>query len=135
MDQPSALNMRLLAHDDLFGHGNMGEGISLQVAKDGRRVLWMAHECAPKNFTAVDVTDPRKPKPMRRSPRWWMSSRVEASSADRRTVSGRPTDPLVVAVARRSGSKPRATRSLGAASCRCARVVTGMRERSPTPRM
>jgi hypothetical protein len=64
MDQPSALNMRLLAHDDLFGHGNMGEGISLQVARDGRRVLWLAHECAPKNFTAVDVTDPRKPKPM-----------------------------------------------------------------------
>ncbi len=24
--------------------------------------MWMAHECAPKNFTAVDVTDPSKPQ-------------------------------------------------------------------------
>jgi hypothetical protein len=55
--------MRLLSQDTLFNHGNMGEGISLQVAKDGRRVLWIAHECAPKNFTAVDVSDPRNPKP------------------------------------------------------------------------
>src|SRR5262249_18987649 len=34
----------------------------IQLAKDGRRILWMAHESAPKNFTAVDVSDPRKPK-------------------------------------------------------------------------
>lgn len=57
-----ALNMRLIAHDPLGDFGGMGEGISLQVAKGGRRILWMAHESAPKNFTAVDVTDPRKPK-------------------------------------------------------------------------
>ncbi|HTY68629.1 MAG TPA: hypothetical protein VMH36_18390, partial [Alphaproteobacteria bacterium] len=57
-----ALNMRLLAHDPLGEFGGMGEGISLQLAKGGRRILWMAHESAPKNFTAVDVTDPRKPK-------------------------------------------------------------------------
>ena len=30
--------------------------------QDGRRILWLAHESAPKNFTAVDVTDPRSPK-------------------------------------------------------------------------
>ena len=24
--------------------------------------MWMAHECAPKNFTGVDVTDPKKPR-------------------------------------------------------------------------
>ena len=24
--------------------------------------MWMAHECAPKNFTGVDVTDPTKPR-------------------------------------------------------------------------
>jgi hypothetical protein len=40
----------------------MGEGMSLQLARGGRRVLWLAHESAPKNFTAVDVTDPKKPK-------------------------------------------------------------------------
>jgi len=57
-----ALNMRLIAHDSLGEFGGMGEGISLQLAKGGRRILWMAHESAPKNFTAVDVTDPRKPK-------------------------------------------------------------------------
>ena len=34
----------------------------MQIAKDGRRILWLAHESAPKNFTGVDVTDPRKPK-------------------------------------------------------------------------
>ncbi len=62
MPSPECHNMRLIAHDDLLGHGNMGEGISLQLARDGRRILWLAHECAPKNFTGVDVTDPRKPK-------------------------------------------------------------------------
>src|SRR5260370_16969232 len=54
-------NMRLLAHHDLGGFGNVGEGMAIQLARDGRRVLWLGHESAPKNFTAVDVTDPRKP--------------------------------------------------------------------------
>ena len=36
--------------------------IQVQIAPDGRRVIWLAHESAPKNFTAVDVSDPRKPK-------------------------------------------------------------------------
>jgi len=40
----------------------MGEGMAVQVAKDGRRIIWLAHESAPKNFTGVDVSDPRKPK-------------------------------------------------------------------------
>jgi hypothetical protein len=57
-----ALNMKLLAHNELAGFGGIGEGINMQKARDGRRVLWLAHESAPKNFTAVDVTDPRKPK-------------------------------------------------------------------------
>jgi hypothetical protein len=34
----------------------------MQATKDGRRIMWMAHESAPKNFTAIDVTDPRKPR-------------------------------------------------------------------------
>ena len=57
-----ALNMKLLAHHELGGFGGIGEGVNMQAAKDGRRILWMAHESAPKNFTAVDVTDPRNPK-------------------------------------------------------------------------
>ena len=57
-----ALNMKLLGHHELAGFGGVGEGINIQKAKDGRRILWMAHESAPKNFTAVDVTDPRHPK-------------------------------------------------------------------------
>src|SRR5437879_13414203 len=54
-------NMRLLSHNDLGGFGNVGEGMAIQLARDGRRVLWLGHESAPKNFTAVDVTDRRKP--------------------------------------------------------------------------
>jgi hypothetical protein len=55
------LNMKLLAQHTLNGFGGMGEGMSMQLARDGRRVLWLAHESAPKNFTAVDVSDPRAP--------------------------------------------------------------------------
>ena len=54
-------NMALLAQHELGGFGNCGEGMAIQLARDGRRVLWLAHESAPKNVTAVDVTDPRKP--------------------------------------------------------------------------
>ena len=55
-------NFKLLSHHTLQGFGGMGEGMSVQIAPDGRRVIWLAHESAPKNFTAVDVSDPRKPK-------------------------------------------------------------------------
>src|SRR5436305_2576888 len=61
-DQTLALNMKLLAQHELGGFGGLGEGMSLQLARDGRRILWLAHESAPKNFTGVDVTDPRAPK-------------------------------------------------------------------------
>ena len=57
-----AFNMRLVAHHDLSGFGGIGEGMAVQLARDGRRILWLAHESAPKNFTGVDVTDPRAPK-------------------------------------------------------------------------
>ena len=56
------LNMKLLSHHTLNGFGGMGEGMAMQLARDGRRVLWLAHESAPKNFTAVAVSDPRAPK-------------------------------------------------------------------------
>jgi hypothetical protein len=61
-DAAGARNMRLLAHDRLRGFGNCGEGMAIQLTRDGRRVLWLAHESAPKNVTAVDVTEPRKPR-------------------------------------------------------------------------
>ena len=54
-------NMRLLGHHELDGFGNVGEGMCIQLAGDGRRVLWLAHESAPKNVTAVDVSEPRNP--------------------------------------------------------------------------
>ena len=55
-------NMRLISHNELGGFGNIGEGIDLHQASDGRRTLYLAHESAPKNFTSVDVTDIRNPK-------------------------------------------------------------------------
>src|SRR5438034_7042680 len=61
-DQALSLNMRLLAHHELEGFGGIGEGMAMQLARDGRRILWLAHESAPKNFTGVDVTDPRAPR-------------------------------------------------------------------------
>ncbi len=61
-DQTLSLNMKLLSHHELQGYGGIGEGMGMQLARDGRRILWLAHESAPKNFTAVDVTDPRAPK-------------------------------------------------------------------------
>ena len=60
--QTLALNMKLLGHHELGGYGGMGEGMAMQLARDGRRILWMAHESAPRNFTAVDVSDPRAPR-------------------------------------------------------------------------
>lgn len=61
-DQTLAHNMKLLSHHELAGFGGLGEGMGLQLTRDGRRILWLAHESAPKNFSGVDVTDPRHPK-------------------------------------------------------------------------
>jgi len=60
--QTLALNFKLLAHHEMGGFGGVGEGMGMQKTKDGRRVIWLGHEAAPKNFTALDVTDPRNPK-------------------------------------------------------------------------
>jgi hypothetical protein len=62
MDGAVAKNIKLLSQDVLGGFGGVGEGMSIQLAKDGRRILWIAHEGPPKNFTGVDVSDPRKPR-------------------------------------------------------------------------
>ena len=60
--QTLAWNMKLISHNELAGFGGVGEGINMQKTADGRRILWLAHESAPKNFTGVDVTDPKNPK-------------------------------------------------------------------------
>ena len=54
--------LKLLSHNDLNGFGNGGEGMAMQVTSDGRRIMYIAHESAPKNFTGVDVSDPRNPE-------------------------------------------------------------------------
>jgi len=59
---PRASGMRLLAQHDLDGHGNGGEGMALQLTADGRRLLYIAHESAPIDFSVLDVTDPRQPR-------------------------------------------------------------------------
>ena len=61
-DQAMARNMKLLAHHELEGFGGLGEGIAMQQTDDGRRILWLAHESASKNFTGVDVSDPVHPR-------------------------------------------------------------------------
>src|SRR5690606_15996769 len=60
MGAAQSKNMRLLSNDRLNGFGGVGEGMAMQIAKDGRRIMWLAHEGPPKNFTAVDVSDPRQ---------------------------------------------------------------------------
>ncbi|HEX6002902.1 MAG TPA: hypothetical protein VFZ14_02785 [Burkholderiales bacterium] len=60
--QTLALNMKLVSHHEMGGFGGVGEGMGMQKTKDGRRVMWLGHEGAPKNFTAIDVTDPKNPK-------------------------------------------------------------------------
>src|SRR5205085_9158328 len=60
-DDARIWTVKLIGHNSLDGFGGMGEGMSMQLTKDGRRILWLAHESAPKNFTSVDVTDPKNP--------------------------------------------------------------------------
>src|SRR3978361_183807 len=60
--EPVCWNFKLLAQHELDGFGGMGEGMSVQIAPDGRRIIWLAHESAPKNFTQEHVSDPRNHK-------------------------------------------------------------------------
>jgi len=54
--------MKLLGQSTLNGFGNGGEGFGLKQLSDGRRVLFVAHESPPKDFTVLDVTNPSRPK-------------------------------------------------------------------------
>ena len=38
-DNGASKHMRLLSQNDLGGFGNCGEGMAIQLARDGRRVL------------------------------------------------------------------------------------------------
>ena len=62
MSKTQSHNMTLISHNDLGGFGGVGEGMALQVTKKGKRILWIAHEGPPKNFTGVDVSDPKNTK-------------------------------------------------------------------------
>jgi hypothetical protein len=55
-----ARNMEQLSQLDLDGHGDGGEGLALQL-KDGRRLLYLAHEGQKTCLSVVDVTNPRYP--------------------------------------------------------------------------
>ena len=61
-DHEHCKKMRLIGQNTLNGYGNGGEGISLKRLTNGRRILFVAHEGAPKDFTILDVTDPTVPK-------------------------------------------------------------------------
>ena len=54
-------NMKLISHVDLQGHNNIGEGVDLHQTANGRRILYLAHESAPKDFTVS--TSPTWPTP------------------------------------------------------------------------
>jgi len=54
-------HMRLVAHHDLNGNGDGGEGLALQQFPDGRRILYLAHEGQRTCLSVLDVTNPRRP--------------------------------------------------------------------------
>src|SRR5258708_34277961 len=60
-DQTLSLNMKLLSHHELQGFGGIGEGMAMQLARDGRRILWLAHDAPPEKFTAGPRTPPQNP--------------------------------------------------------------------------
>jgi len=66
----SAKNMRLLVIYDMGGFGNCGGAWRSARARRTARLV-QGHESAPKNFTGIDVTDPRKPsvRAVRSAPR------------------------------------------------------------------
>ncbi|MBT6220982.1 MAG: hypothetical protein HOI45_14810, partial [Rhodospirillaceae bacterium] len=43
-DKDEAFNMKLIGHDRLLEYGGIGEGMAIQEVKDGRRIMWLAHE-------------------------------------------------------------------------------------------
>lgn len=58
--EAEAKAMQLVAHHDLGGNGDGGEGMALQE-RDGRRILYLAHEGQKTCLSVLDVTDPKAP--------------------------------------------------------------------------
>lgn len=56
-----ALDMEQVSQLGLGGNGDGGEGMALQKLKDGRRILYLAHEGQKTCLSVVDVTNPRTP--------------------------------------------------------------------------
>src|SRR5256885_2242788 len=91
--EPVTWNFKLLAQHELQGFGGMGEGMAVQIAPDGRRIIWLAHESAPKNFTARAASHPPKPQgggPTDLPP---PVHALELAGADRQHHGGRLPDP------------------------------------------
>jgi hypothetical protein len=56
-----AMDMEQVSQLSLNGHGDGGEGMALQKLKDGRRILYLAHEGQKTCLSVVDVSNPRAP--------------------------------------------------------------------------
>jgi hypothetical protein len=54
-------NVVLVAHQELNGHGDGGEGLAIQQRRDGRRILYIAHEERETCLTIIEVTHPEAP--------------------------------------------------------------------------
>jgi len=59
--RPEALDMEQVSQLGLNGNGDGGEGMALQKRKDGRRILYFAHEGQKTCLSVIDVTNPRAP--------------------------------------------------------------------------
>jgi hypothetical protein len=64
---PAAASAQVAAessHMTLVGHVELvsgGEGFAMKLTRDGRRLLYVAHESGPHCFSIVDVTNPAQP--------------------------------------------------------------------------
>ena len=59
--EAEAKAMELVAHHELGGNGDGGEGLALEQRSDGRRILYLAHEGQKTCLSILDVTDPKAP--------------------------------------------------------------------------
>ena len=67
-DDAEAKDMELVAHHDLNGNGDGGEGLALQQRPDGRRILFLAHEAQKTCLSILDVTNPEAPELLNQLP-------------------------------------------------------------------
>ena len=57
MTTDSSRNMAPLAHHELNGFGSCGEGLAIQLTRDGRRVLWLAQRRLRRRAQVVYTVD------------------------------------------------------------------------------